>query len=143
MQLREALSSALAAFVICLITLPASAQSPQYDPKTEVTIEGTVEEVQQQMPATPRGRGPMGGMGGTHLKLTTQKGPMDIHLGPSSYLAEKKFTINKGDSLEITGSLVKIEGKDAVIAREVKKGKDKLVLRDANGMPLWSGYLSR
>jgi hypothetical protein len=47
-----------------------NASEPSYDTKTEVTIRGTVEEVQTQaMPPSPRGRGPMTGMmGGTHLK---------------------------------------------------------------------------
>jgi hypothetical protein len=44
----------------------------------------------------------------------------------------------------VTGSLVKMMGNmEAVIAREVKKGSETLVLRDKNGMPLWSGYRSR
>ena len=75
--------------------------------------------------------------------LTWSEGSRDVHLGPSTYLAEKNFTIRKGDTLEITGSLVKTGGAEAVIAREVKKGSETLVLRDKNGMPLWSGYRSR
>jgi DNA/RNA endonuclease YhcR with UshA esterase domain len=109
----------------------------QYDPKTEVTIKGTVGEVQNQTPA-PRGRGAMAGMTGTHIKLVTETRTMDVHLGPAAYLADKKFTVNKGDVVEIRGSLVKIGGTEAVIAREVTKGSEKLVLRDANGIPLWS-----
>ena len=31
-------------------------------------------------------------------------------------------------------------GAEAVIAREVKKGSETLVLRDKNGTPMWSGY---
>jgi hypothetical protein len=68
---------------------------------------------------------------------------MDVHIGPSDYLAEKRFVIKKGDDVEIKGSLARIEGKDAVIAREVTKGSDKLVLRDANGIPRWPGFRSR
>jgi hypothetical protein len=34
---------------------------------------------------------------------------------------------------------VKIEGADALIAREVKKGGKTLTLRDAQGVPAWSG----
>jgi hypothetical protein len=78
-------------------------------------------------------------MGGTHLKLVTEKGTMDVHLGPAAYLADKKFIVDKGDVVEIRGSVVKIGGNEAVIAREVTKGSEKLVLRDANGIPLWSG----
>jgi DNA helicase TIP49 (TBP-interacting protein) len=133
------------AFIVWIASPLAAAQrgmnrnTPQYDPKTEVTIRGNVEEVQKRMMHTPPGRGAMAEMGGTHLKLGTEKGTMDVHLGPAAYLADKKFTVNKGDVVEIRGSLVKIGGNEALIAREVTKGSEKLVLRDANGIPLWSG----
>jgi len=151
MQSRRSLRSLVAAaLLLSALTLPAlaqrGAQSPAYDPKTEIVVTGTVSEIQQMtMPqAPPPGRGPMmGGMGGVHLKLTTKDGSKEVHLGPSSYLTEKKFTINKGDTLEIIGSLVKMDGTEAFIARELKKGSETLVLRDKNGIPLWSGYRSR
>jgi hypothetical protein len=146
MRLRELLGSAMILTLVVWIASPlAVAQRgmnrnmPQYDPKTEVTIKGTVEEVQKQTPRMPQGKGVMGGMGGIHLKLATEKGAMDVHLGPAAYLADKKFTVNKGDVVEVKGSLVKIGENEAVIARELTKGSEKLVLRDANGIPLWSG----
>jgi hypothetical protein len=52
---------------------------------------------------------------------------------PVSY--EKCFTVNKGDTVETKGSLVKIQGNEALIAREMTKGSEKLALRDANGIP--------
>jgi DNA/RNA endonuclease YhcR with UshA esterase domain len=146
MRSRDLLISAMIiTFVVWIVSPLAVAQRgmnqnmPQYDPKTEVTIKGTVEEVQKQTMRMPQGRGMMGAMGGIHLKLVTEKGAMDVHLGPAAYLADKKFTINKGDVVEVKGSLVQIGGNEAVIAREVAKGSEKLVLRDANGIPLWSG----
>lgn len=146
MRSRDLFKSAIiAAFIVWVASPLAAAQRgmnqnmPQYDPKTEVTIKGTVDEVQKQMMHTPPGRGTMAGMGGTHLKLVTEKGTMDVHLGPTAYLDDKKFTVNNGDVVEIRGSLVKIGGNEAVIAREVTKGSEKVVLRDANGIPLWSG----
>jgi hypothetical protein len=157
MQSKRPLTSLLAAaFLLSALTLSALAQGggmnrgsqmPPYDPKTEVTLTGTVSDIQQMM--MPQGEGPgrgamMAGMGGMHLTLATKDGSKDVHLGPSSYLTDKNFTINKGDTLEVTGSLVKMMGNmEAFIAREVKKGSETLVLRDKNGMPLWSGYRSR
>lgn len=115
-------------------------QMPKYDLNTEVIVKGTVKEVLHMTPATPReSSGRMAGMGGTHIKVETDKGIFDVHLGPSRYLAEKKFTVNQGDAVEIKGSLVKIDGSDAVIAREITKGSEQLLLRDSNGIPLWSG----
>jgi hypothetical protein len=48
--------------------------------------------------------------------------------------------IQKGDTIEVKGSRVTITGKPAIIAAEVKKGDNVLVLRDNNGIPAWTGW---
>lgn len=129
----------LASIITALLIIPpAAAQSAggngqgtrRYNPFTEITVTGTVEEVQQ------RTRG--SGWGGTHLTLKTEQGTLDVHLGPSSFLAEKQFTFAKGDQLEVTGSKMLYAGGEALVARIVKKGDKTLTLRDASGVPLWS-----
>ncbi|HLI30222.1 MAG TPA: hypothetical protein VKV79_03860 [Terriglobia bacterium] len=102
-----------------------------YNPATEVTIKGTVEKVQ-----TISSRG---GWNGTHLMLKTKSGPLEVHLGPSSYVRGKKFEFAKGDKVEVTGSKVKYQDQEVVIAREVKKGGKVLTLRNAQGIPEWAG----
>jgi hypothetical protein len=102
-----------------------------YNPATEVTVQGTVEEVTQ----VTRGRG----WGGTHLTLKTAGGTLDVHLGPSRFLQANKFEVSKGDHIKVLGSKVQYQGHDALIAREVTKGDQKLTLRDAQGIPKWSG----
>lgn len=102
-----------------------------YNPSTEVTVKGTVEQVRE---VTGRRRG----WNGTHLTLRTAKETFDVHLGPSSFLAEKGFKFAKGDQIEVTGSKVKYNGAEALIARQVKKEGKTLVLRDARGIPEWS-----
>lgn len=103
-----------------------------YDPATETTVKGTVEEV-KQIP------GQRGGPGGTHLMLKTDKETLEVHLGPTAFLEKEKFTFAKGDQIEVTGSKVKIGAADALLAREVKKGDKTLTLRNAQGVPVWSG----
>jgi hypothetical protein len=108
-------------------------QGPRYyNPATETTVKGTVEQVRQV-------NGGRGWWTGTHLTLKTAKETLDVHIGPSWFLAEKKFSFAKGDQIEVTGSKIKYQGADALIAREVKKGKQVLVLRNAQGIPEWSG----
>lgn len=102
----------------------------QYNPATEVTVTGTVEEVLH--PKAPNG------MVGTHVNLKTAFGLLDVHLGPETFISKQGFTIEKGDSLTVTGSKQMIGGKDALIAKEVKKGDKILILRDTNGYPKWS-----
>jgi hypothetical protein len=110
-----------------------------------MTARGTVLEVKELSPSTsrPQGRGRMAAMAGTHIELASGNRTYDVHLGPSRYLTEKKFSVKKGETVEVIGSLVKIEGNDALIAREITKGDEKLVLRDAKGTPLWSRSPSR
>ena len=110
--------------------------STMYDVKTETTITGTVESVENITGTGGRGRH---GMGGTHLVVKTEKESVEVHLGPTAYLAEKEITFAKGDTLEILGSRVTIDKKPVVIARQIKKGDNTWTLRDASGRPMWSG----
>jgi DNA polymerase III alpha subunit len=103
---------------------------PRYDPATEVTIRGTVDEVRQ---VTGRQ-----GWAGTHLTLKADQGTLDVHLGPSDFLESKKFTVSTGDQVEVIGSKVQYQGHDALLAREVKKRDQTLTLRNAQGIPAWS-----
>ncbi len=101
-----------------------------YDPSTEVTVKGTVSEVQQQAGKQ--------GWQGTHLVLKTDAGELRVHVGPSSYIASQGFAFAKGDNVEVTGSKVKFGEQEAVLAREIKKDGKVLTLRDAQGIPKWS-----
>jgi hypothetical protein len=44
---------------------------------------------------------------------------------------------NKGDEIEVTGSKVKFNGTDTILAREITRGQDSFVFRDENGKPVW------
>ena len=103
-----------------------------YEKATEMTLQATVEAV------TERAEGGRSGMG-IHLLVQANATSYDVHIGPQFFLAERQWTFARGDRIEITGSKVKFEGMDAVIAREVKRGGQTLVLRDSAGVPKWSG----
>ena len=102
-----------------------------YNPATETTVKGVVDQVQEVS-----GRR---GWNGTHLMLKTEAGTVDVHVGPSSYVAAQGFSFSQGDQVQVLGSKVKLAGGEALIAREIKRGEKTLVLRDANGMPQWAG----
>jgi DNA/RNA endonuclease YhcR with UshA esterase domain len=122
-----------------LVSMPAAAQegargpkgSPRYDPKTEVTVKGTVEAVKDSA-------GRSGGATGRHLTLKTEDETFDVRLGPTDYWKKNGFELAEGDSIEVTGSKVKMNNKDVLIAREVKKGDKTVTLRNAEGVPAWS-----
>jgi len=110
-----------------------------YNQNTETTIKGTVEQVKTaylpgggaSAQARKEFRGPI------YLNLKTDSGAFSVYLGPSSFLESKSFKFAKGDQIEVTGS--KVTNKDAIIAREVKRGDQVLILRNAQGIPQWSG----
>lgn len=105
---------------------------PMYDTAAETTIKGTITEVKTVA-------GAMGGMSmqGTHIVLKSDSGTIEVHLGPSAFLKEKKVELAAGDSVQIVGSRVKIGEADAVLAREIQKNGTSWALRDAGGRPLW------
>lgn len=104
-----------------------------FNPATVETVSGTVDAVNKITP--------MKGMhSGIHLALKTDKGIVDVHLGPEWYIERLDTKIEKGDAVEVKGSRVTISGKEAIIAAEVKKGDSVLVLRDSNGIPAWAGW---
>ncbi len=104
-----------------------------YNPATVETISGTVEAVNQIEP--------MKGMYyGVHIMVMTDKGGLEIHLGPGWYVERLDTKIEKGDKVEVKGSRVTMSGKPVIIAAEVKKGDNVLVLRDSAGIPAWAGW---
>jgi hypothetical protein len=111
--------------------------SPRYDLATETTLTGAVESVEQI--TTPEGGRGRRGLGGTHITLKTSAETLEVHLGPTAFLNEKKVTIAKGDTLVVVGSRVAVDGDRVFIAKEVKKGDSVWTLRDAAGLPLWRG----
>ena len=104
---------------------------PNYEPSTEATFKGTVEQVKEVDHAGYRGKG-------LHVTLKTAEGTFDVHLGPASYVT-KEITVAPGDQLEVVGSKVKSDGAESIIARTVKKGDKTATLRNSKGVPLWSG----
>jgi len=107
-----------------------------YDPKTVETVSGLVTGVEKFTPAR-------GGSAGVHLQLKTDKGTISVHLGPSWYLENQEAQVEAKDKIEVTGSRITLDGKDVLIAAEVKKGDGVLKLRDENGIPLWAGWRKR
>jgi hypothetical protein len=103
---------------------------PQYDPASVITAVGTVEKINEYT-------GP-GGWSGTHLTLKTQDSVLDVHLGPTSFLAHQGFTFSGGEQVEVTGSKIKYQNGDVLVARELKMKGKVLQLRDERGFPKWS-----
>ena len=103
---------------------------PKYDTATEVTLKGTVTKVESHV-------GRMG-WNGTHLLVNFDSETLSVHVGPSNYLTQQGFSFTAGEQVEVTGSRIKFEGSDVLIAREIKQGDRLLTLRNSQGIPVWS-----
>ncbi len=107
-----------------------------YDSKTVETITGTITDVERITPIR--------GMSyGIHLTVKTDQETISVHLGPAWYIENQEITIEQDDKVEILGSRITFEGKPALIAAEVKKGDQTLIVRDESGFPVWSGWRRR
>jgi hypothetical protein len=113
-----------------------TAYGKMYNPKTVETISGEVVSVDKITPIK--------GMSyGVHMTVKTDKETISVHMGPGWFIENQDIKIEPKDKVEVKGSRITFEGKQAIIAAEVKKGDDILILRDENGFPAWSGWRRR
>lgn len=109
----------------------ASGPVPNYDPRTETTVAGTIERISDFSC--------QGGKCGLHLALRSSHQTYAVHVGPSSYLAENGFDLAVGEQVEITGPEVRDGGTTILIAKVVTKGARVYALWDGQGYPVWAG----
>ena len=143
--MRDAIKSAqsdscqtLFLFVILasLFVTPALAQKtpkpsgPKYDLQAEAKIKGTIEDVKLPPKGSEKEI--------VHLLLKNGPDTTDVYLCPKSFMDEMGMDFTKGDEITLTGSKVKQGETDLVLARELAKGNNTFVLRDAKGGPVWN-----
>jgi hypothetical protein len=104
-----------------------------YNPANTETLTGEVIGLEQTVPMKRMNQG-------IALVVKTEKEMVTVHLGPSWYMERLDAKIVKGDQVEIKGVRATLAGKPVVLAAEVKKGDNVLVLRDASGVPVWAGW---
>jgi hypothetical protein len=104
-----------------------------YNPETVENITGEVVAIDMITP--------MKGMSyGVHMIMKTDQETLSVHLGPSWYIENQDVQIEPGDQIEVKGSRIMFDDKAAIIAAEVKKEDETLILRDEKGFPAWSGW---
>ena len=62
--------------------------------------------------------------------------------GPSWYIDNQDVKLAPNDKIEVKGSRITFEGHSAIVASEVKKGDEVLVLRNQADFRTLSGFLS-
>lgn len=138
MTLRNLTLSIAAVLAALAVLVPVAADDPPgccmaaYDKTAEITVGGTVQEIEQ--PECPRA-----GLG-LHLVIAGADGATyEAHLGPAAFAEEKGFVFAAGDRVEVTGVEGACCGAEALLAREVVRDGEKLTLRDEDGRPEWAG----
>ena len=120
----------LSILAVVLSTISVFAQAPpKYDPATETKLKGVVEELKFVPPS--------GGKPLAYLVIKSGADTLQVFLCPKAFLDQMGTTFNPQDKVEITGSKVKQDGEDLILAREVDKGDDMLTLRFKDGKPAW------
>jgi DNA polymerase III alpha subunit len=107
-----------------------AAEAPKYDVAKEVTIKGAVEEIKE----VPNPKGQIG----IYLMVKSGSEILEVRLCPNSFLKEFELVFKKGDQLTITGSKVRVDEKDVILAREIELGNSRITLRDKEGVPVWT-----
>lgn len=115
--------------VAFLSTLALSQASPKYDPATETTFKGVVQELKLVPPS--------GGKPVVYLVVKSSPDPAQVFLCPKKFLDDMGIEFKPDDAIEITGSKVKQDGADLTLAREVVKSGETLTLRFKDGKPAW------
>jgi len=115
---------------LALVAAFALAQAPpKYDAATETKLKGAVEEL-KYLPST-------GGKPAAYLLIKSGQDTIQVFLCPKSFLDDMGTSFKPADQVEVTGSKVKQDGADLILAREVTKGDDVLTLRFKDGKPAW------
>jgi hypothetical protein len=99
-----------------------------YDATQETVVDGTVLSNTAES-ATP----PIG----AHLVLQTASGAIDVHLGAARFLQANNFSLATGDSVRVVGVSSETRQGAIFLVRVIQKGGQSLVLRTANGAPLF------
>ncbi|MGI9103398.1 MAG: hypothetical protein ACR2IF_13250 [Terriglobales bacterium] len=114
------------------LNMKRSGDSTVYAASNEIKLSGTVQDVQEYFCPVTDDRG-------THLLLDLGGGETTVvHVAVGRFLRENRVAFSPGQRIQVIGAKIRINGKDAVIAREITRGNEVITLRNAQGKPLWT-----
>ena len=120
--------------LVCALPLiaekPQETNHPKYDLSTESKMKATVQEV--KLPAKGSEKEI------AHLLVKIGTDTFDVYLCPKAFLDDMGVNFSQGEEIVLTGSRIKQGEAELILAREVVRGNDTLVLRDEKGNPIWS-----
>jgi hypothetical protein len=75
-----------------------------------------------------------------HMTMRTDGRSVGVALGPEWYMKLCELKVAPGDPLVVTGSLVRVNDEDVIIANELRKRSQTFVLRNTAGFPVWARH---
>ena len=104
-----------------------------FNPQTVQTLKGEVLSVDTFSP----GKGHRLLTTQVTMRLKTDTETIKVYLGPQPYLDKQMVKLAAKDRVMVKGSRVSYEGQPLIIAMRVRKGRQGIRLRNAQGTPMW------
>jgi hypothetical protein len=96
-----------------------------YDLTAERTFDGMVTRTAHSIEGT------------MYLTLKTAAGDVEVQLGPRSFIEKSEFKLKIGERVSVVGVRSLVQGRDVLLAREVRCSRGVFTIRDRNGEPKW------
>ena len=74
---------------------------------------------------------------GLKLRLATKEGEVTVYVGPSWFLSKNAFNLTQGEPITVVGIRIPLEKMGGVMASEISRSGEKLILREPSGKPRW------
>ena len=129
-------SSAFAASPALKPHAPGAGYMVLFDASNMATIEGTIVRI-HQVPS------PKVWLTSVHALVRTKHGDLSVNLGPSWFLDNQELHLAVDDRISVTGSRVKANGVESLVAVEVRRNDEALQLRATDGTPVWVAWRLR
>jgi hypothetical protein len=100
----------------------------KYDASAETRFTGTIEQINTMNSTCHTG---------THLVLKTDKGDVEVALGPSQFLEDQKLELKKGQTVDVVGAKTTTGRGEIFITRQITTAGKTINLRDEKGIPSW------
>jgi hypothetical protein len=97
-----------------------------YDASKETKIQGSITKINAVNT----------GFAGTHVKLESSEGAVDVHLGAGPAADPARLGLSVGQSVEITGMMATVGGRNVFLARTLVEGDRTITLRNEHGIPV-------
>lgn len=108
---------------------PTDHGAPKYDQKTETKTKGVIDDI-KLLPLGSR-------KDFVQLVVKSGEDKFPVYICPKPFQDEMGITFSKGDEVDVTGSKVKQDTADVILARQLVKGTDTLMFRDDKGNAVW------